>query len=137
MNPGNLASLGRRVSTGMPSWMKFLTFSLNQSRLIELFGTGSKTTPKVVCCDSCGFRVGVPPNVTPNCVLQSTPVRCVPGQRIGSEVPAAVTLPIGGCFSWNSDGATKPSPHEPRTKRVLVGCQRRLTFRFVVPPKSL
>ena len=36
-----------------------------------------------------------------------------------------------------TEAARKPSPHEPRTSTVSVGCQRRPTFGLVVVPKDV
>src|SRR4029079_9829974 len=86
----------RMVAGVMPLVMLSFRYRSNQSTLMDQPRAGSTTMPADHCLDFSGERFGVPPNSTPNCVLQSMPSLCVTGQRIGSDKPVCDTPEIAG-----------------------------------------
>ena len=68
---------------------------LNASTASDVVLLGASTMPSVALVDFSGFRFASPPLITLNCVEQSVRLP-VTGQRIGSLVPAGVTLLVSG-----------------------------------------
>src|SRR5260221_6165853 len=89
-----LAALARMVVTGSPPiTIEVLMKIENTSTPIYTCLVGSKTMPSVVERDFSGLRLGLPPVIVGNWLLQSPGAPVVTlGQLIGSRVPLAVTL---------------------------------------------
>jgi len=79
----------------MPLTIVSLRLILNQSSENVAPGIGSSTMPTLVCSDSSGLRLALPPNSTPNCASQSTPTAPVTGQRSGSLVGCVTPVNFG------------------------------------------
>src|SRR6185437_8497613 len=88
------AALARMKLNGRPPiTIESLSWIQKKSMLMEMSRVGSNTKPSVFECDFSGLRLGLPPVMVGNWLLQSVgwPVAGF-GQRIGSRVPFAVTL---------------------------------------------
>src|SRR5260221_14188603 len=91
---GGLVGLAKMFSPASPPiTIEFLMKIENTSTPIETCRLGSNTMPSVVERDFSGLRLGLPPVIVGNWLLQSPGAPVVTfGQRIGSRVPLAETL---------------------------------------------
>ena len=94
------AGVARITAGPMPLTMPCFRYRSNQSALMDQPWAGSSTRPTAHCFDCSGCRLGLPPNSTLNCVVQSIPVSWVTGQRIGSDRPVGDTPWMLGVHNW-------------------------------------
>src|SRR5262247_2866839 len=101
------------VDAVTPLTMVSLRLILKASSASDVLLVGASTMPSVALVDVSGLRSGLPPLMVVNCVEQSVRLP-VTGQRIGSLVPAGVTLLVSGRYRSCRLGARKPLPTAPR-----------------------